>query len=224
MTIASPRGEKKPGTFSSESASAAAKKRWEKRRAAEATADADAGRDAESAEGSAAPGRMAQSVEGSRAIDDAVLAVLEREAQAGDIAAARELRAWRESRFIQERSQLADLDRSTRDALLTRLLREIEESEEALHTEGFEAGTQDANDSALVGKDDAEPVGHPRSDGSHRDERGSRPLVAIHEDLTRQMHATLDVNGSHTADGTAQMDIDECIEEATNDGREDRGS
>ena len=145
-----------------------------------------------------------------------IIAKLSRDAKGGDTAAARELRAWL-SQFppddsAADASDLAAPQRSRIAALLARL---IAEDEKALQAEGFEAGTQDGFDSALA-QDEVQAEGHPRDDGSHRDERGSRPLTAVETPPARiPPHA--ETNGSHAADGTDshhQMTVSECIEVA----------
>jgi len=94
-----------------EAMSALARKRWEKRDRMRATANDnashDANIDASGAEGGATESGMAASSTGSSAtaaVDLAVIKALERKAQAGDVAAAKELREWR------SRDQTADAD------------------------------------------------------------------------------------------------------------------
>ena len=167
----------------------------------------------------------------------AIIRKLGHEAKQGDTAAARELRAWL-SQFppddaAADASDLAAPQRARVAALLARL---IAEDEEHLQTEGFEGGTQDGFDSPLPPQQVVQPTGHPRSDGSHRDERGSRPLTAK---STPPPHADAeDANEPLPADGTGQevvtrgdlqqrfmdvhqMDVDECIAvaEEGSDGR-----
>lgn len=162
-----------------------------------------------------APGGMGSGRGGSSAADGsqtdhAIVRELERRAQQGDIAAARELREWRrldpaesaDKDALRLAASIVQLSAATRSELRSWL-------QKALQPDGFEAGTQDGFDAALaVGQ----PVGtgHPRSDGSHRDARGSRPPE---EESTPP---TASADGSHTPDGTdsRQMTVDECIAEA----------
>jgi len=82
--------------------SALARKRWEKRDRMRAAANDDAlhdaNIDASGAEGGATQSGMAASSTGSSAtetVDQAIVRALERKAESGDIAAAKELREWR---------------------------------------------------------------------------------------------------------------------------------
>ena len=108
--------------------SALARKRWEKRdrmrTAANEDASHDASADASEPDGGASQKGVATSGGGS-SVDDAVICELERKALQGDVSAARELRSWREARFVQERGDLSSLDRDTRRRLLDRLLKEL---------------------------------------------------------------------------------------------------
>lgn len=112
--------------------SALARKRWEKRDRMRAAANVDASHDAsidaKQAEGGAAQSGMAAPLTGARAtttVDLAVIQALERKAQSGDVAAARELREWRRcdpaegfSADVLELAQIiADFSQEGRDAM-----------------------------------------------------------------------------------------------------------